>query len=66
MLEVEQRCSRVDYWRNSSQRQRWLAAVLLDIEPRLRTIKGHRHLPKLREAIQRELGLQPMNLKEAA
>jgi transposase-like protein len=64
--QVEQRCSRVDYWRNSSQRQRWLAAVLLDIEPRLRKIKGHGHLPKLREAIQKELSLQPMNLKEAA
>ena len=64
--QVEQRCSRVDYWRNSSQRQRWLAAVLLEIEPRLRKIKGYCHLPKLREAIQRELGLQPMTLKEAA
>lgn len=64
--QVEQRCGRVDYWRNSSQRQRWLASVLLGIEPRLRKIKGHRHLPRLREAIQQELNLQTMNLKEAA
>lgn len=64
--QVEQRCQRVDYWRNSSQRQRWLASVLLDIEPRLRNIKGHRHLPKLREAIQRELNLTETTLKEAA
>lgn len=64
--QVEQRCSRVDYWRNSSQRQRWLAAVLLDLEPRLRKIKGHRYLPLLRQAMKRELTLEQTQLKEAA
>jgi transposase-like protein len=52
---VEERCAKVDCWRNSNQRQRWLAAALLDIEPRLRTICGYRHLPELRAALQREL-----------
>ena len=28
-------------WTNSNQRQRWLATVLLDIEPRLRRVKGY-------------------------
>ena len=64
--QVEQRCQRVDYWKNSSQRQRWLAAVLLDIEPRLRKIKGYRFLPMLRKAIKRELQLEKIQLKEAA
>ncbi len=32
-----------------------LAAALLDIEPRLRRIRGYRHLPKLRLALKREL-----------
>jgi len=27
----------------------------MDIEPRLRKVRGYRHLPKLREALQREL-----------
>lgn len=54
---VEQRCGKVDYWKNSSQRQRWLAATLLDMEPRLNRIAGYRHLPKLREAIMKELKL---------
>lgn len=49
---VEERCAKVDSWKNSNQRQRWLAAALLDTEPRLRTIQGYRHLPKLREALQ--------------
>jgi len=53
--QAEQRCGRVDHWRNSNQKQRWLAAVLLDIEPRLRKLSGYRHLPLLRSAIQQEV-----------
>jgi putative transposase len=52
---VAERCDKVDHWVNSSQRHRWLAAALLDIEPRLRRVKGYRHLPKLRVALQRAL-----------
>lgn len=55
---VEARCIKVDHWVNSSQRHRWLAAALLDIEPRLRRVKGYRHLPKLREALQRDLKIK--------
>ena len=53
---VEERCAKVDAWKNSSQRQRWFATALLDIEPRLRRVKGYRHLPRLREALKHELG----------
>ena len=45
---VEERCAKVDHWQSSSQRHRWLATALLDIEPRLRRIRGYRHLPTLR------------------
>jgi len=31
---------KVDRWRKSSQKQRWAAAALLEIEPRLRRVKG--------------------------
>jgi len=55
---VEERCAKVDHWKNSSQRQRWLATALVDIEPRLRKVVGYRHLPKLREALQRELKIE--------
>ncbi|MCG8556471.1 MAG: hypothetical protein MJD61_14450 [Proteobacteria bacterium] len=57
--QAEERCQRVDYWKNSSQRQRWLAAALLDIEPRLNRVMGYKHLPKLRQAIMNELHLTP-------
>ena len=56
---VEERCAKVDVWKNSSQRERWLVAALVDIEPRLRKVQGYRHLPKLREALKRELKLEP-------
>jgi len=42
---------KVDRWRTSNQKQYWLAAALLDIEPRLRRIKGLRPLPLLRQAL---------------
>lgn len=57
---IEERCAKVDHWKNSSQRQRWLASALADIEPRLRKIMGYRHLPKLREALKRELKIETM------
>jgi transposase-like protein len=46
---------RVTYWKNSNQKHRWLASALLEIEPRLRRIKGYKYLPMLRQALQREL-----------
>ena len=55
--QVERRTGRVSHWKNSSHKHRWLATALLDIEPRLRRIRGYRHLPLLRAALQRELGL---------
>jgi len=55
--QIAQLTDNVKAWKNSSQRHRWLAAALLDIEPRLRKVKGMRFLPLLRQAIQTELEL---------
>jgi putative transposase len=60
---VEDRTARVDHWRNSEQKQRWLATALLDLEPRLRRIKNYRSLPLLREALKRHV---QMGKKSAA
>jgi len=59
---VGQYADKVDYWKNSSQKQRWIASALLEIEPRLRQIKGYRYLPSLRLALKQRLQL----IKEAA
>ncbi len=49
---IANRTGKVDRWRNSEQKHRWLATAILDIEPRLRTVVGYRQLPRLRNALQ--------------
>ena len=49
---------RVDRWRNSNQKQRWLASALQGMESKLRRIRGYRHLLTLRDARQREIRRQ--------
>ena len=63
---IEERCAKVDHWQNSSQRQHWLATALLDIEPRLRKVMGYRHLPRLRDALKRELKIDTTTSKTKA
>ena len=63
---VEERCAKVDHWKSSSQRHRWLGTALVDIEPRLRRVVGYRHLPKLREALKRELEIDTKMSKRKA
>jgi putative transposase len=62
---VEERCAKVDHWKNSSQRQRWLATALMDIEPRLRKVRGYRNLLQLREALKRELKIEEKTAMKA-
>lgn len=63
---VEQRTGKVDRWQHSNQKQRWLAAALLDIEPRLRRLRGYRGFPQLREALQEERRRMNAPAKSAA
>ena len=63
---VEERCGKVDHWKNSSQKQRWLATALLEIEPRLRKVMGYKQLPALREALMRELKIEAGSPREEA
>lgn len=55
MSLVGQKTNKVDYWRNSDQKQRWMASALLDLEPRLRKVRGCKQLLLLRKAVQKEL-----------
>jgi transposase-like protein len=58
MSQVDARCGKVTYWKNSLQKHRWLAASLIDIEPRLNRIRNYRHLHLLRESLQKDLGIK--------
>ena len=53
--QLGQVTDKVDRWRTSDQKQRWVASALLTIEPRLRRVKGYRHLSLLRTALQTEI-----------
>jgi hypothetical protein len=66
MAQVGQRTDEVDHWRTGDQKQRWVATALLDIEPRLRRIKGYRHLPLLGSALQRESTTRAGNQEHVA
>jgi transposase-like protein len=65
---LERSTGRVTRWRNSDQRQRWVGTALLDIEPRLKKVRGHKHLLALRQAMQDAVleKRQPTELQEAA
>jgi transposase-like protein len=57
MSQVGKYTDKVDYWKNSSQKQRWVATALLESEPHLRIVKGYRNLPMLRNALKHHLHL---------
>ena len=61
---VEERCAKVNAWKASHQWQRWLAAALLDIEPRLRKVQGYQHPAKLQTAISQALSLTSEGRRE--
>jgi len=54
--QLGQLTDKVDHWRTSDQKQRGVARALLLIQPRLRRIKGYRHRPPLRAALQATIG----------
>lgn len=64
---LERHTARVDRWRTSDQRRRWVASALIVIEPRLRRVKGWEFLLTLRDAMHNErIKSQSKVLKNAA
>jgi putative transposase len=61
---VRQTQRNVKRWRDGDMRLRWTAAGMAEAQRGFRRVKGHRDLPKLLTAIQREL--DPTPTKEAA
>lgn len=64
MSMIGQKTDKVDYWRNSSQKQRWVATSLLYSENRLNKVYGYKYLSQLREAIQKDIGIAKGNEEE--
>lgn len=61
---VEDYIGNVKRWHHSEQRARWFALGLLEAEQRMNRIAGHEELPKLRNALQRELNLKEEDEEE--
>ena len=61
---VEDYIGRVKRWHHSKQRARWFALGLLEASRRMDRIDGYEELPKLRNALQRELDLEEDSEKE--
>ena len=57
MAQIGQKTDKVDHWRNSNQKQRWIEASLLFLEQRLNKVNGYRYLSHLRDALRKEIYL---------
>ncbi len=57
MARLEAKTRRVTRWRTSDQKLRWCASALWATERQFRRVKGHRHLPLLKQALQTTLSL---------
>ena len=55
MSQLGQYTDKVDRWRGGSHIQRWAAAGLLALEPRLQKTRGFRYLNLLRAQLQQEI-----------
>ena len=55
MSQLGQYTDKVDRWRGGSHIQRWAAAGLLALEPRLQKMRGYRYLKLLRVKLQEEI-----------
>lgn len=57
--QLEKTTRNVKRWSNSDQRHRWIAASLLEAEPRMRKVDNYERLPYLQRAI--AAAVQPQN-----
>ena len=63
---IERYLKNVKHWKSSGQRHRWVAAALLEIEPRLNKVKNYKHLPLLVTALKEEISKRKKLQRKAA
>lgn len=56
--------ARVKTWKDADMRARWCAAGLLRAEEKFKRLKGHKQMPELVRALERETGAMPRRLDE--
>ncbi len=55
---------RMKTWKDAGMRARWCAAGLLRAEEKFKRLKGHKQMPELIRALERETGSKPQTLDE--
>lgn len=56
--QIEKYLRKVKNWKTSSQRYRWVASALLDIEHRMRKVNNYSKLSVMRGKIKQELKIE--------
>lgn len=56
--QIEKYLRKVKHWKTSSQRYRWVASALLDIEDRMRKVNNYSKLSVMRTKIKQELKIE--------
>jgi putative transposase len=63
---IEKYLKKVKHWQNSSQRHRWIACALFEIEQRMRKVNNYKNLSKMKSAIRNEVVKKGKTVKEVA
>ena len=53
---------KVKYWQTSTQRYRWVACALLEIEQRMKKVHNYKYLNEMREKLQSEIEKQQISM----
>jgi len=64
--QIERYLKKIKHWKNSSQRYRWTACALMEIEDRMRRVHNYKKLYLLKEQIKAEVEKKKINVKGAA
>ena len=64
--QIDKYLRKVKYWKTSTQRYRWVACALLEIEQRMRKVHNYRKLNMMRDKIKQELNIKQLVGKEVA
>ena len=64
--QIERYLKKIKHWKNSSQRHRWTACALLEIEERVRRVHNYKKFYLLKEQLKNELEKNKLKVKGAA
>jgi transposase-like protein len=64
--QIEKYLRKVKYWKNSSQRHRWIASALYEIEHKMRKVNNYKKLHEMRAQLKTEVNKKQKTLHNVA